>query len=259
MKLSKYILVHSPDTIQAVKKRADKIGKSALLDISRSTPKTISIGVWDLGAWLGGLTNLIETMNRVQKSFVFFEVKATVPAGLISQPQRIIPWITDAIGRKLNLAEKRDIQNNLIANDFFELAEVVRKDLNIDYIVGITPSMVAGLDEEGAYWNHFSTCDKRTILASTFQLREFAKKSGHPFDAFLATILIAQVLVAKFYPKLGFHEDSGCIFDYNADRVSIMSKANDPRIEPSCMENISAPYRPAAHALVDFLCSFRKE
>ena len=261
MKLSKYLLVHEPDALASATERVAKAvsPKSASHAASHSPPTPLTIGLWDLGAWLGGLARLIEAMNRPQKAFVFFEVKATVPAGLISRPERVVPWLSEALGRKLTSLEKGDIKNNLIANDYFELADVIRKDFKLDYLVGITPSMVAQDDGETVFWNLFSTFTDRTVLISTYQLREFAEQTGRPFEAFLAGIIIAQILVARFYSSLGFHDNRGCLFDYNEDRVSIMDKADDLKIEPSCMNTISEPYRPAAQALVDFLRSFGKE
>jgi len=226
---------------------------------AKASVKPFTIGLWDLGAWLGGLTRLIEAMNAVQNSFVFFEVKGTVPAGLISQPQRVIPWLRDCLGRSLTSEEEHDIKQNLIANDYFGLAEAIRSDFQIDLLVGIAPSMVAGNDEEEVYWNHFSTFYKATALVSTHDLREYAERTGRPFETFLACLIIAQVLVALFYPKLGFHDDRGCLFDYNADRVSLMKKGRDLRIEEECQNSIPKSYRPAAQVLMRFLSGLAKE
>lgn len=280
MTLSKYILVHGSekmvDIVNSVDGRNDLDSSttdpcSLIANVSRfnltgsdffsdseDTMYKTTIGLWDLGAWLGGLSRLVESMNEVQKTFVFYEVKATVPAGFISRPERIIPWLTEVLGRKLKSSEKRDIQNNLIADDYFELAEKIRKDIGIAYLVGITPSMVAGLDNDEPYWNHFSTFEKSTILASTYQLREFAENTGRPFEVFLAKVIISQILVAHYWPRLGFHEDCGCLFDYNADRVSLIKNVLSPYIEAECMDAIDADHQPAVRALVEFLHNFGK-
>lgn len=268
MKLSKHTLVHTPNVPDASDKLVAKVAP-VLRRISaffEREPTPLIIGVWDLGAWLGGLPQLIEAMNGVQQSFIFSEVKATVPAGLISRPQRVIPWLNQALGRDLTPLEELEIKNNLIANDYFELAESIRRDLKmgflereIDYVVGITPSMVAGEFGEYPFWNYFATFANRTVLVSTFQLREFAEQSGRPFEAFLAGVIVVPLLVARFSPKLQFHENRGCLFDFNADRRSIMEKALDPKIEPDCMNAIEEPYRAAVQSLVDLFGSFRKE
>jgi hypothetical protein len=224
----------------------------------QSRPIVQTVGVWDLGAWLSNLPKLVEALNRAQKTIVFYEVKATVPAGMISRPERMISWLSEILKGKLKKSDKDQIKDNVIANDFFDLAEPIRKDVGTDYLVGITPSMVAW-DEpaEGVSWNLFSAFSRRTIIASTFQLREFAAATQRPFEAFLGGIIVAQLLVAKFYPKLGFHDDTGCLFDYCEDRVSIQKHVKDLKIEPKCLRSIGPKFRPAALALVDVLREFK--
>lgn len=260
MKPSKYILVHGPhaqNSLKRVLQSQRPAGFLASIMFSGQGvggPAPISIGIWDLGAWLGGLIRLVETLNSTQRTFVFFEVKAAVPSGLISRPERIMSWLRDALGREVTPSEKESLQNNLIANDYFAMAEVIRCDLGIDYLVGITPSMVAGENEGSYYLNHFSTFEGQLILASTYELREFAERTGRSFESFLAVVIVAQVLVARFYPDLGFHmEDRGCLFDYNEDRVSIQRKVQNPLIEQACMRAISPPYHPAVESLVKAL------
>ena len=100
-------------------------------------------------------------------------------------------------------------------------------------MIGITPSMVAWNEPgQGVTWNRFSAFSRRTIIASTYQLRDFAAETKRPFEEFLGAILVAQLFVAKFYPKVGFHDDNGCLFDYCDDRVSIKKQVEDLKIEP---------------------------
>jgi hypothetical protein len=156
-------------------------------------------------------------------------------------------------------AREAAIKNNIVADDYFGLADGIRKDFKIDYIIGITPSMVACEDQDEIYWNHFSTFSHRAILVSTYQLRDFAEKTDRPFEAFLGGIIVAQLLVAKFYPKVGFHDNRGCLFDYNADRISLMDKVRDLKIESECLKGITPRYRPAAQSLIDFLRKLEKD
>lgn len=107
------------------------------------------------------------------------------------------------------------------------------------------------------YWNHFSTFEGRTILASSYQLREFAQSAERPFEAFLVKIITSQVLVAMFFPRLGFHADRGCMFDYDARRTTLIDKVVNPKIEQECLDRIEPQYRAAALSFVDFLLSFR--
>jgi hypothetical protein len=219
-------------------------------------PPRIVVGVWSLDAWLGKLSDLIEKLNRIQAAFTFYEVQAAVPAGLISRPERLVLWL-EALGKEPPERAKRDIEDNLIAGDFFGLAEGIRKDFKLDYLVGITPSMVAGSETNEIYWNHFSTFEDRIVLASSYQLHEFAQSTGLPFEAFLTTVIISQVLVATSYPDLGFHDDRGCLFDYDASRVSLIDKVRKPSIDAECLAALKPLYREAAQSVADFIRSLR--
>jgi hypothetical protein len=217
----------------------------------------VTIGVWNLEAWLGDLATLLDALNSTQSVFVFYPVEAVVPAGLISRPERIIPWYIAATGEDLNEDEKAEVTDNLIAEDYFGLADRVRSDLGLDYIVGITASMVAGEDDGYYYWNHFSTCQARTVLVSSYDMQEFSSETGQPIEAFLANIIVPQFLVA-FAPDLGFHPDNGCLFDYDASRTSLKEKVKEPTIEPDCLALIEPPYRDAALGLVQSLRNLRR-
>ncbi len=221
----------------------------------------VTVGIWSLDAWLGSISELIEALNGKQGTFVFYEIEAAVPAGLISRPERVIPWLAEARGKNPDdpdlEAAKATIGDNLIANDFFGVADLVRTDLGLDYIIGITPSMVAGKSEDGSYYtDHFSTYEGRTILASSYELHAFASSSGLSFDAFLTTIIVSELLVATS-PRLGYHADTGCLFDYNYKRAKLIDDVRDPKIEPECMELIEPQYRDAARSFVDFIRSIR--
>lgn len=205
------------------------------------SPKRIVVGLWSLDAWLGSLARMIEAINDAQRSFTFYEIQAAVPSGLISRPERMVSWLTEIYGEKLDDVTRQAIEDNLLANDFFGLADEVRKDLSLDYIIGLTPSMVAkeAADDQGrrtAIWNHFSTFDGSVILASNYQLHDFARSTGRPIGVFLLKVITSQLFVAMSWPKLGFHvEDRGCLFDYDASRTSLVGKVIDPKIEAECL------------------------
>jgi hypothetical protein len=220
-------------------------------DIEAASHDLVTVGIWSLDAWLGDLEKMIAVLNRTQDTFIFYEVQAIVPAGLISRPERMIPWLTEGLGESLDESLQSQIVDNVVANDFFAVAEGIRKDLGLDYMVGITPSMVAGIEDDEYYWNHFSTFDEHTALASSYDLHEFARETGRPFEAFLVKVICSQLLVAMFFPKLSFHDDNGCMFDYDAARETLKEKVLKPRIEDACLRKIPKKYRDAAVALTD--------
>lgn len=225
-----------------------------------STPTSIkpaNVGLWDLGAWLGGLAGLIESMNACQSAIRFFQVSSTLPAGIVSSRQGMLPWIERKTGKNPSKAIRAQIQENVIAEDFYSRAEVVRRDLQLDYLVGITDRMVAGADEEEVYWNHFSTFRKRLVLASCADLRVFAKDEGVSFESLLGSIIVAQVLVAMRHPKLGYHEDRGCLFDYNGSRITLPATVKKLRIEEPCLESIGPKLRDAALALAECVKAYK--
>jgi hypothetical protein len=221
-------------------------------------PEVTTVGVWDLGARVARLPLLIERLNAAQTTFVFFEIEAGIPSGLISQPERMVTWANERLGNRLRREDEDDMVRNLIANDFFPRAELVRSDLGVDYIVGLTPSMVAGQEDDGSvYWNHFSTFEGRAVLASVQDLRTFAKEAGKSFEVLIGGVLVAQLLVAMFHHRgLGFHEDRKCLFDYNESRVSIIEAAKSPCIEPECLKLIPSAFRESADRLVETLRTF---
>jgi hypothetical protein len=285
--MSKFVLVHSE---KGVKEAKERLGE--LRDLPASSPKRassfsvsragsrmaaskgtrsprlgarITVGIWSLDAWLGSLSGLIDALNGAQKLFVFYEVQASVPSGLISRSERKVLWLKDALGMnpddraKQQIKEaERTIGDNVIANDFYGLADEVRTDLGLDYIVGITSSMVAGNDDEGYFTDHFSTYEGHTILASSYQLHEFSRSSALPFDAFLANLVVSQLLVA-LNPRLSFHEDRGCLFDYDDARVTLIDKVRTPMIERRCMALIKPSLRDAAQSLVRLLEKLRSD
>lgn len=222
------------------------------------------MGIWTLDAWLGSISQLVETLNEKQGTFIFYEVEAGVPAGLISRPERVIPLLDEALKKEPNEQIRRSLEearltskDNLFANDFFGLADQIRADLGLDYIVGVTPSMVAGRNEDGTYYtDHFSSYDGRTILASSYDLQAYASSSGLSFEAFLLTIVISELLVA-INPDLEYHDDTGCLFDYNDNRVNLIDDVRHLKIEPRCMTLIEPLFREAAVSLVDFIRSIR--
>jgi len=216
----------------------------------------VRVGLWDVGARIGYLQELVECLNASQASFMFVEVSSPVPSGLISTPERITEWARERKHR-WSAADRESLVHNVIAEDFFDQAEQVhrdlRRDIKLNYLLGLTAAMVAGDDEDGIYWNHFSTFKGKLALASTYELREFAKRARCPFESLVGIVVVAQLLVAMNWPRLGFHENRGCLFDYDEQRYTIAQKAKNATIEQKCLSFIRPRHRAAAAALVEAL------
>ncbi|WP_040619318.1 hypothetical protein [Rhodovulum sp. PH10] len=271
---SRFVLTHSNDGVAQARReiartKSARVHQSApktlvafsLSDLSprpttqRSAPHVV-VGIWSLEAWLAGLGGLIDALNKAQRTFLFYEVDAAMPAGLISRPERVAAWFKESSGRKPSKRILETLKDNLVADDFFGLAEKIRRDLTLDYIIGVTPSMVAGTNGDELFWNHFSTFKDRALLTSGYQLHEFAHDTGCPLESFIGRIIVSQLLVAMMWPKLGFHNDTGCLFDYNESRASLKDRVKGLHIEPGCLKMIKRAYRPAALAFVDLLRSY---
>ena len=212
--------------------------------------KVVAVGIWDLETRAGNVPDLLESLNAAQPTFTFFEVQAAIPSGIVSQQQKVVAWAESKMGVKLPLEVRDQIGLNIIADEVFPRAEQVRHDLGLDYLVAITPYMIAGEDDEEIYWNHFSMAQGHVSIISTAQVREMAQAVGRPFEVGVAALMLSSLLVG-LNPRLGFHADSGCLFDYNGARHTFASTIAKPRIEADCLKLVTPKFRDAASALVE--------
>jgi hypothetical protein len=255
MKLPPFTLVHDLDPerpgTDAAEESLGGVRPRIVADLGQ--PKVVRVGIWELDTHVGGLPKIIEWLNAAQPAFTFFDVQATIPAGLVSAPVRVRHWASE--NATVTAKERRDMADNVIAGDFYRHAERVRADLRLDYLIGLTPKMVADEGPDEIFWNHFSTSRERLVLASTYELAKFSREAGRPLEAVVGGLVVAQLLVAM-EPALVFHEDRGCVFDYNEDRVSIVRIAKTPRVEAACLRKIRPATRDAAAAMIKALATY---
>lgn len=243
-------------TVETASDSALDLLERSVSEVQRA-PRVCKVGLWDMSSQVGRLPSIVAALNEVQPAFAFFELQAAVPAGLLSRPERVWQWASDlAVVRP---KDKKSISSNVILSDFARRAEVVRKDFGIDYLVGIAASKVASDDEDNIYWDSFSALKGRIILVSTYDLYKYAAKAGRPFEAAVAYIAIATLMVAA-NPRLQFHEENtGCMFDENQQRSSIVKDLAHPMIEERCLKLILPRFRSAAEALVKVLGNYSRE
>jgi hypothetical protein len=247
MKLPRYTLVH--------RRRARPGGEGAAIPEGFVAPAPAGrrVGIWDLGAYVGRLPAIIEALNASQQDFVFYEAIAAVPAGTVSQPERVRAWARELTGS----GRLPGVEQNVIAEDFFRRAGVVRRDLRLDYLAGITSHLIADEGAEDIRWNLFSTYRGKLVLVSSAGLREYAQRAGRPFEYAVAGVILAQ-LMGAVHPRLGFHDDRGCIFDYNEDRAGIVKMLKAPRIDDQCLKLMKPAGRKTALAMVEALRQYAK-
>ena len=217
------------------------------------------MGIWDLETKIGFLNDVITVLNKAQTDYQFYVIQASVPGGMISSPSYIVKWLEDR--NSISKSDRKAISttHRTIANQFFNRAKRVRKDLAIDYLVGITPGMVAGKDKnDQIYLNHISTSYNRMILCSSYKMPEYAKLAGRPLEAVITGVAIAQLLVES-NRKLEFHEDRGCIFDFHKERDTVVESLKTPMIEKVCLNLIKPCYRKAVKNMITVLTNYKRE
>jgi len=230
----------SPDVISVTRElaRQDKVRR---------------VGVLDMGAWIGGMPALLERLNAAQPLFTIFEVQAPVPGGLLKTPVGMAEWASEHLRKPLSKRERDSLERHVIANDFFVAAEDIRRHLGLDLIVGMTPAMVAGIEANGTiFWNHFSAVLGKTILVSTADLRQFAETAGRSFEAGVGALLVAALMIAV-NRKLEYHEDTGCVFDYNRNRVSLINTLKQMHIDARCLHQMTQEQRDVATNMLTVL------
>jgi hypothetical protein len=85
-----------------------------------------------LGAWVGALPKIIETMNQAQPDIVIFEIQAAVPSGLVQDAYHVAYRVEEILGRKLKRVERAELQQAIVDVDFFPVGERVRREVGVD-------------------------------------------------------------------------------------------------------------------------------
>jgi hypothetical protein len=223
-------------------------------------PSKVSIvGIWDVNSLIGDMAVLTAALNASQSRFRFFEVSGAVPCGLISDKERIVAWLRE---REMELRPEQldQIAENTIAGDFFPYASNLRGQMGLHYLVGLTYSKVAFDNGEGEIgWNYFAIADAkqgREMIVSTNGLRQYAERADRPIEVAIGGLIVS-MLLATISPRVEYHDDTGCIFDFNQSRESIVETIRACKIDPECVELIRADARPAAEAMVGALRNLR--
>jgi hypothetical protein len=221
-------------------------------DLKRA-PRVQRVGLWDIGARVARLPAIIERLNASQPKITLFHVHAPVPAGLVRSAPDMIAWLEGFQKYRISKADREEIQDNFLVQDFYAHADRVRRELGLDYLIGISGLMLAGEEDRQPYWNYFATGSDRTLMVSAYNLATYAQKANRPYEAAVAGIAVS-ILLATLNPKIEYHPDTrGCLFDFNAERASIVKALRDPHIDHDCLRALFPAYRESAIALLDAL------
>jgi hypothetical protein len=233
----------------------DKL-RRVVADLQREA-KVVTVAIWDLDAKVGGMSQLINALNDAQSAFTCFEFQAPLPSELVIHSGDFSVWARTRLGKRVSKSEREGFANNFMFDDFQKFARVVHKQAGVDYLVGITRYTVAWTDGDKLRGNYFIASDKRVILVSAFNVREYAAQAGRPFEAAVAGMVLAAVL-ASLNRRLQYHEENttGCLFDFHKERDTIVESIRQARIGPECLARIDEKYREAAVALIDMLRNY---
>ncbi|HME07240.1 MAG TPA: hypothetical protein VKG25_09325 [Bryobacteraceae bacterium] len=270
MTLSPYTLVHSrrkePGAVpSSVSEALKNHGASTVFSLTenraavdalavRAKGSMKTVGIWDLGAWVGGLPDIVKAMNEAQSSLLFFEAQASLPAGITSSKRRVVEWSEATLHKKLTARQKRELTDAIIDVDFFEFAKPVRKDLGVDYLIGLSPDAVAGEenDEEGhvVHSDFFCSFDAKTSLVSTVGLRELAEKAQRKFEFAIGFVIVSIMFSQLNGSRVGFHPDKGCLMDYNFNRETLAARLAEPSLCEDCVRKSKPEVLEIARALL---------
>lgn len=229
------------------------------VEAAESHTRALQIGIVDLGARVTGLAPLIARMNAAQDQLAFIEVQTPVPAGMVKTGKALEMEFRKRLSDDAPAMEGMQAERNMFVGDFLIFAESVRAKHELDEVVGITPEMLAFIEDGQAFWNYFSYSDDELpgLLVSTFQLREFAELADRPFEAAVGLLIVGQLIASQ--TELDFHDETrGCALDFNADRVSVVESIRGMRLDKTCATELAQEDPELARATTALLQSLQR-
>jgi hypothetical protein len=217
-----------------------------------------TVGIWEVSSCVERLPEILDTMNRAQDEVRFDEVLAAVPPGLVSQPRVGATWWRLMSGQRLSASERKEMKANVWAHNFEPQASLVRKDLGIDLLIGLTPAMVAFVEGQDRYWNFFAWNDRKHLsLVSCYDVREYAESVQRPFEAAIGMLIVGELLYCR-NAKVEYHtEDRGCLFDMTIERENLKLSLATMEIESHCRALLTGKWRTVGDALMKALRNYR--
>jgi hypothetical protein len=220
--------------------------------------KIYRVGVWDINAHAGLLYRVFESANRKQKLFKFHPVEATAPIE-ITAPCGRAREMARASGFK---GDDSDLENNTFVGELWNVGPTIAATLRVDFLVIVLAAMLMDYDEDNngkqtLDWNYFSLSQKNVVIASAYDLRDYAKQVKRPFEACLAALIFAQLLSEMF--DLEAHEETrGCLSDYCENRADLMLSLRGISLCKDCLEKIPNPSRSSVVSVLDAIRDYRR-
>jgi hypothetical protein len=235
--------------------------------MQRSTKpgRMLRVTVWDVGARVPFLQDVVDRLQDAQTEIEWSTMQAAVPGGLVSTRAKVHTWANQVRKeRGKRIKGKGQLQKindkTIIDSEFFAVAERVRKRFGLDALAGITPAWIAGKDHKGRpCFDYLSSGEgKHLVLVSTEELPGIAKRARKTVEGAVMTLVLAQVL-ANRASKLEFHDDIGCLFDYNEEREHFRYTLRHLAMDhDDCIEKMPSGLRQATEKMVAALNNYQR-
>jgi len=225
--------------------------------MSNRETKARRVGIWDMGAWVGYLEDILNLWNDCQSAFRFQAVYLSVPQQLTQGGDRTLAIARKRLSPRRIATHAADLRDNLHTDGLYPIADRIKDTLTYDQLVCLTPLMIASNEGDGMIWNFFSESDDGVIFISAYEVREFARKAKRPFEAAIGMLILAQILMDAC--DLDSHSETrGCLFDFNEDRESLIVGLKKMDIDPICFSKIKPDLRKPAAQLLDVLRNYKR-
>jgi hypothetical protein len=223
---------------------------------ARGKPR-FRIGIWDIDVYAGFLFRVLEKLNDGQHLFGFTRIEATVPMGLTLSGDRT-RQLVKGFGGDPN---DPDIASNVFALDVLNASKPMRSSLDVDVLACVVSPMIMDyVDVEGTSlgWNFFSTARKGAIVVSAYDLRTYAARAKRPFEAALASVVLASALCSVF-AQVEYHpETRGCLLDYCENRDDIVLMLRKLHVCEQTLQQIPNDARPDVLRMLAILDEYRR-
>lgn len=211
------------------------------------------IGIFDISARAGLLFQLLTTISRRQPTYIFYPVETAVPMGLGMFGKSRIAELQAADPSE----DYSALECNIDVEQFDSLLEETRQQVKVDLIAGLFGPMLAFHEDSELNFNYFSIPVGKNVAVSVFEVRDYAKQAGRPFEAAVAMITLAQVW-AKLY-DIGYHDETrGCPFDYCENRVDLVDSIRGAKLCPESLAAIPANARDSVEKCLQAIREYQR-
>jgi hypothetical protein len=167
-------------TVQLRSKKPLSTRVLKLLSELSTTPRLIhTIGVIDMDAHFQ-TTKLMRYPSAKYPDFMLFELHVAVPAGLVKSSPHFEAWADTQGG--IASQTRMPAAPSLIAADFHYFADSIRRQFQLDTVLGVTPGSIAAVDGLGVRAGLLSDTREGSQALSSHGLHSIARLRGQDFS-----------------------------------------------------------------------------